>query len=166
MGFGGHTLTKGAVSILIIAVGFGHGVAVPATGHPTESGERATDQFVTPTADIEYTCDNVTVSVKPKWVNYSIVVYYRDTVTGDEGKALLGPMNGTVTEPYGPDILFTSVEVIVNGGIIATDYILARCTPDTSERTRSARSARGIDCGAVGIAPCSRNPVPVAIATT
>ncbi len=121
---------------------------------------------VTPTADIEYTCNNVTVSVEPKWVTYSLVVYYRDTVTGDEGKALLGPMNGTVVEPYGPEILFTSVEVVVNGNTIATDYILARCTPETSERIRSERLESEIDREAVVFADGSRNPVPVAIATT
>lgn len=147
------------ISILVIEVGSGSGLAV-STPH-----ERSASQVV-PTANIEYTCNNVTVSVEPKWVTYHLVVYYRDTVTGDEGKALLGPMNGTVTEPYGPEILFTSVDVVVNGDTIATDYILARCTPETSDRTRSERSERGTDRGVVGIADRSRNPVPVAIATT
>ncbi len=147
------------VSILVIAVWSGSGLAV------SVPHERSANQTV-PTADIKYTCNNVTVSVKPKWVTYHLVVYYRDTVTGDEGKGLLGPMNGTVMEPYGPEILFTSVEVVVNGDTIATDYILARCTPDTSDRTPSERSERGTDRGVVGIADRSRNPVPVAIATT
>ncbi len=44
------------------------------------------------------------MSVEPKWVSYSLVITYRDTVTGDEGKALIGPMNGTVTEPVRPRV--------------------------------------------------------------
>ncbi|WP_458186712.1 hypothetical protein [Haladaptatus sp. NG-WS-4] len=103
----------------------------------------ASQSVVLPTADVEYTCENVTVSVEPEWVNYSLVITYRDTVTDDEGKALVGPLNGTVTEPYGPEFVFTSVEVLVGGATVETGYVPLRCLrnySETSVRTRSERS--------------------------
>lgn len=134
-------------------------------GIPSLAAATASQQ-VGVTADIDYTCRNVTVSVEPKWVPYDIVIYYEDRVTGRQGKALVGPMHGRTVEPYGDGILFTSVEVMVNGATIETETILARCYPDTNAATRSGRSAIATASGGSVSGERSRNPVPVAMATT
>ncbi len=157
---GGATLTLLVVAAVGAAAGVGFGSALAATNQP---------DVVSPTADVDYTCRNVTVSVEPKWVSYSLVVTYRDTATGDEGKALVGPMNGTVTEPYGPEFVFTSVEVVSNGASIETGYLPARCYPDdpgTSDRTSLERSSIRASRGVADASDRSRKPVPVATATT
>ncbi len=129
----GEKLTAMAISELVVGAGASSAFPVPAMGEiATANQPPPTDRRTAPTADIEYTCNNVTITV----------------------------------DPHGSNILFTSVEVVVNGQIIAIDYILARCTPETSERTRSERSRSGTDCGVVAVSDRSRNPVPVAIATT
>ncbi len=154
-------MRPGGMTLAILTVG-----AVVALGFGGSSVTARQFEPIFPTAEIDYTCQNVTVTVEPEWVSYDLVIRYRDTETGDDGKALIGPFNGTVTEPYGPEIIFTSVEVLANGRSLGTEYIPLRCQPETSERTRSGSSESETACGVVGTADCSRNPVPVAMATT
>jgi hypothetical protein len=164
MSFGGIAGIRGTVGTLVVVVVVvvaGSGV-VTGGSSPKFSGYQA----VGVNADIDYTCRNVTVTVEPKWVQYDLVVFYEDTVTGKQGKALLGPMRGRTVEPYGNGIVFTSVEVVVNGATVETETILARCYPDTSDAMRSERSAIGTESGVSVREARSRNPVPVATATT
>ncbi len=117
-------------------------------------------------AEINYTCRAVNVSVSPEWVQYDLVVYYYDAVTDDTGKALLGPLNGTVREPFGPEIYLTRVQVLVNGANVGEEGLPARCYPDRSADTDSSRSSSATDGGSTPASGGSRKPVPVAIATT
>ena len=160
-----------AVAVAVVVVG-----AVGVVGVGGEIGATAADESMVAgatgvqtfgvTADIEYTCRNVTVMVKPKDVQYDLVIYYEDTVTGRQGKALVGPMAGKTVEPYGNGIVFTSVDVMVNGATIGSETILAKCYPDTKESTRDGRSSIRTDSGDSKWEARSRNPVPVAMATT
>ena len=163
-GTAGRLGTIGTVAVIVAVV-----VAVPGVvtgGNSPKFSGAAGYQAVGVNADIDYTCRNVTVSVEPKWVRYDLVVFYEDTVTGKQGKALLGPMQGKTVEPYGNGIVFTSVEVVVNGATVETDTILARCYPDTSDAMRPGRSAIGTASEVSTLEARSRNPVPVATATT
>ncbi len=165
-------LTAAIAAVVITAISLSGGTAV---SEPTAAGTTAAEptatepmalQVVGVTADINYTCRNVTVAVKPKDVQYDLVIYYEDRVTGRQGKALVGPMQGKTVEPYGNGIVFTSVDVMVNGGVIGSETILAKCYPDTKASTRAGRAAIRTDSVASKPDERSRNPVPVAMATT
>ncbi len=158
--------TVGTLAVVVVVVVVVAGTGVVTGGSSPELSGAAGYQAVGVNADIDYTCRNVTVSVEPKWVRYDLVVFYEDTVTGKQGKALLGPMQGKTVEPYGNGIVFTSVEVVVNGATVETDTILARCYPDTSDATRPGRSAIGTASGVATFEERSRNPVPVATPRT
>lgn len=174
-GVGRKLVTTAIVVVVVTGIGFGGGTVAtgnPATGDETPAvGETPTAdatalQTVAVTADIDYSCRNVTVKVKPKDVQYDLVIYYEDTVTGQRGKALVGPMTGKTVEPYGNGIMFTSVDVMVNGATIESETILSKCYPDTKESTRDGKSSIRTDSGRSAIDERSRNPVPVAMATT
>jgi hypothetical protein len=147
MRFGGTAGTLGTLAVIVVVVGAVPG-AVTGENSPELAGASGY-QAIGVSADIDYTCRNVTVSVEPKWVQYDLVVFYEDTVTGKQGKALLGPMRGQTVEPYGNGIVFTSVEVVVNGATVETETILAGCYPDTSDAMRPERSAIGTDSGRI-----------------
>ena len=158
-------VTVAIVVVVVGAVGADEGAGVTAVNEPTGTEATALQAFGV-TADIEYTCRNVTVTMRPKDVQYDLVIYYEDTATGRQGKALVGPMTGKTVEPYGNGIVFTSVDVMVNGATIESETILAKCYPDTKESTRAGRSSIRTDSGDSKWKARSRNPVPVAMATT
>lgn len=159
-------IPAGAVVAVVVAAAIVGGIGVASGGGEPGATEPPAVQAVGVTADIEYTCRNVTVTVEPERVQYDLVIFYEDTVTGKRGKALVGPMRGKTVEPYGNGIVFTSVEVMVNGATVETETILAKCYPDTKDATRSGRSPIGTDSGVSASGERSRNPVPVAMATT
>lgn len=170
-GVGRKLVTTAIVVVVVTGIGFGGGTVAtgkPATGDETPTADATALQTVDVTANIDYTCRNVTVRVEPRDVQYDLVIYYEDTVTGHRGKALVGPMMGKTVEPYGNGIVFTSVDVMVNGATIESETILAKCypDPDTKDSTRDGKSSIRTDSGRSAIDERSRNPVPVAMATT
>lgn len=165
---GRKLVTTAIVVVVVTGIGLGGETVAtgkPATGDETPTADATALQTVDVTADIDYTCRNVTVRVEPKDVQYDLVIYYEDTVTGHRGKALVGPMTGKTVEPYGNGIVFTSVDVMVNGATIESETILAKCYPDTKDSTRDGKSSIRTDSGRSVMDERSRNPVPVAMAT-
>ncbi|WP_137284366.1 hypothetical protein [Halorussus salinisoli] len=79
--------------------------------------------------EIEFACDIVRVSV-PEDTEYSLVVHYFVAETGDYDRGLVGPVEGTVEEPFDAEIVFFEVNVLVGGSVVASGFIPDAC-PNT-----------------------------------
>lgn len=76
--------------------------------------------------EIEFTCEDVRVSLPPDR-QYSLVVHYFVPETGEYDRALLGPLEGTVEEPFDDDLVFFEVNVRVGRTILASGYLPEAC---------------------------------------
>ncbi|WP_276279882.1 right-handed parallel beta-helix repeat-containing protein [Halorussus caseinilyticus] len=76
--------------------------------------------------EIRFTCENVRVSV-PEGTTYSLVVHYYVPETGEYGRTLVGPFEGTVEEPFDAEIVFFEVGVLVGRSVVASGYIPEEC---------------------------------------
>lgn len=75
---------------------------------------------------IEFACDSVRVSV-PDGVTYSLIVHYFVSETGEYDWGLLGPLEGSVEEPFDDEIVFFEVNVFVRGRVVISGFIPESC---------------------------------------
>jgi hypothetical protein len=76
--------------------------------------------------EIEFTCESVRVS-GPPGRSYSLVVHYYVPETDDYDRAPLGPLEGTVEEPFDDELVFFEVNVLVGGAVFVSGYIPEEC---------------------------------------
>lgn len=100
-------------------------VGTPATPEP--SGPVAVTRKAG--VEIRFTCDSVRVSV-PDDVGYSLVVHYFVAPTGEYDRGIVGPLEGTVEEPFDDEIVFFEVNVLVGSTVVASGFIPESC-PNT-----------------------------------
>ncbi|WP_158058691.1 hypothetical protein [Halorussus halophilus] len=130
-----------ALVLSLVVVGsaaFGVGIG-SITSNETENGAGAntTTQTTTPEnstvsvvnttfANVTFACDFVRVFV-PGDHQYALVVHYVDSVSGQRSRASLGPLVGTVTEPYDDEIVFVEVQVLLGSSVVASAVIPDGC---------------------------------------
>lgn len=109
-----------------IRAGVGNGTST-ATGAQTTTAENSTVTVVNTTdANVTFACDFVRVSV-PGERSYALVVHYVDTASGLRSRASLGPLVGTVEEPYDEEIVFVEVQVLIGSRVVASAFIPEGC---------------------------------------
>ena len=96
------------------------------TAEITTTAEPTVTQVNTTYANVTFACDFVRVSV-PDGRSYALVVHYVDTASGTRSHASMGALVGTVREPFDDEIVFVEVQVVLDGGVVASAVIPEGC---------------------------------------